>query len=199
MDTLFLDFASNQKAALLLRGSAVTSEICVDNKEEEEQILPKIEQMLSDAGSSFRALSRIVAVTGPGGFMSQRVGLAIANALSWSLHIPIAGLHLSDVWHARCSGDAVWLHATKKDLLFIRGFGSYATVWPDAVTIKLEEAVSALEAGTPFIGEVLPEQQAVVRCVQAKGLRPIADVLPGLVNGVTYKDPPLLPWYGRGA
>lgn len=199
MDTLFLDFASNRKAAVLLRGSAVTSEIFVDNKVEEEQILPKIEKMLSDAGLSLRTLSRIAAVTGPGGFMSQRVGLAIANALSWSLHIPIGGVHLSDVWHARCRGDAVWFHATKKELLFIRGFGSYAALWPDAVTISLENARAALKADTPFIGEVLPEQQAVLRSVPASGLRPIADVLPGLVDGLTYGEPPLLPWYGRGA
>lgn len=199
MDTLFLDFASNRKAALLIRESAVTSEICVDNKTEEEQLLPKIEYMLKDGGSSFQALARIAAVTGPGGFMSQRVGLAIANALSWSLHIPIGGVHLSDVWYARCPGDAVWFHATKKDLLFIRGFGSYATAWPDAVTISLEEAAAALESGTPFVGEVLPEQQAVLPSVPAKGLRPLADVLPGLVDSLTYKEPPLLPWYGRGA
>ena len=69
-------------------------------------------------------------------FMTIRVALSMANAMAYALKVPLAGMHLSDVWGARItrSGDAasprdwVWLHSTKKTHAFARGFGAHHQV-----------------------------------------------------------------------
>lgn len=218
MLTLFLDFCSHQKVIALVDGDRTIALKYVEDHTEESTIIPLIQDLLTEAETTryplptirssvpiqpFEKLSRIAAVTGPGGFMSQRVGLAVANALSWSLNIPIAGMHLSDLWHARAhrssliAQDFIWLHSTKKQLLFIRGFGSFAKSWPEPVTITLDELKTVSEG--QYVGEVLPEQAAVLRIKPLAALAPVSDVLPTITTTLSYTETPLTPWYGRGA
>lgn len=212
MRTLFLDFCSHQKTMAIVEDGETLTLQQIEDHTDESKIMPLIEDMLArtrktphrkirssatEPTKNFHALNRIAAVTGPGGFMSQRVGLSIANALAWSLKIPLGGLHLSDLYAARVSGDALWIHSTKKQLLFIRGLGTYAKQWPEPVTISLDD-LQKLTDGT-YIGEVLPEQAAVLRIKPYPMMKDLADILPKLVESVSYADTPLLPWYGRGA
>jgi len=197
MDTLFLDFCSNRKLFALVRDGKTVTERELQDHTDEASVMPAIEELVIQSGRTLSDLKRIAAVTGPGGFMSQRVGLAVSNALAWSLKIPIGGVHLSEVYAARVSGDALWIHSTKKQLLFLRGIGKFATTWPDAVTISLDE-LSALQKGA-YIGEVLPEQAAVLQIKPLGAMEDIAGVLPSLVETLAYDTKSLVPWYGRGA
>lgn len=197
MDTLFLDFCSNRKLFALVRDGKTVAECDLQDHTDEASVMPAIEELVAKAGRTLADINRIAAVTGPGGFMSQRVGLAVSNALAWSLQIPIAGVHLSEVYAARVSGDALWIHSTKKQLLFIRGLGKYAKTWPDAVTISLEE-LSTVKKGT-YVGEVLSEQSAVLQIKPLTMMKDIADVLPHLLKEIEYSTKPLIPWYGRGS
>lgn len=52
-------------------------------------LLPKIEELLADAGASFAELDGVVVGTGPGGFTGLRIGLAVAQGLSLAHQIPI--------------------------------------------------------------------------------------------------------------
>ncbi len=54
-------------------------------------ILAEIEKMLSTEQLSFQDLSGIVVFRGPGSFSSLRVGITVANTLSYSLKLPVAG------------------------------------------------------------------------------------------------------------
>lgn len=197
MDTLFLDFCSNKKILALVRdGKTVALHELLDHTDE-VSVMPAIEELMTKAGRTLKDIHRITAVTGPGGFMSQRVGLAVANALAWSLKIPIGGVHLSEVYAARVSGDALWIHSTKKLLLFIRGLGKLAKTWPDAVTITLDE-LSAMTTEV-YVGEVLPEQALLLHMKPLEAMKDIASVLPSIVEKLVYDTKPLTPWYGRGA
>ncbi len=196
MHTLFLDFCSHRKLFAVVSGTTVTDSELADHTDE-ATVLPAIEALVKRTGLSLHDISRIVAVTGPGGFMSQRVGLSIANALAWSLKIPIGGIHLSDLYARRISGDALWLHATKKKLLFIRGFGAYAKRWPEAVTITLDE-LNDIHDGV-YVGEVLPEQAADLRISPLATMASVSDVLPDTLETITYGTRALTPWYGREA
>lgn len=196
MPTLFLDFCSHRKLFALIRDGRVVSESALVDHTDESAVLPAIEALLQKDGRTFADIGRIAAVTGPGGFMSQRVGLSVANAVSWSLKIPIAGLHLSDLYAARISGDVFWIHSTKKQLLFIRGFGVHAKTWPEPLLITLDELKGV--TGT-YVGEVLPEQAAVLIATPLKTMKELTDVIPGIVEKATYVHTPLTPWYGRGA
>ena len=132
--------------------------------------------------------------------MSLRVGLSLANALAWSLKVPMAGVHLSDLWHARMpeESDALWLHSTKKELLFVRGFGNLAKEIPEAILVTFEELKKDIRDSADFIGELIPEHAKVLPVTMVENLRPADDVLPVILETLTYASAPLLPWYGRG-
>lgn len=60
-------------------------------------LLERIESFLTQQNLSWQELNGIVAYKGPGSFTSLRIGLTIANSLSYSLHIPIVGVS-GDNW-----------------------------------------------------------------------------------------------------
>lgn len=197
MDTLFLDFCSHKKLLALVRDGATVAESELQDHTDEASVMPSIEDLVTKAGRTLHDIGRIAVVTGPGGFMSQRVGLAVANALAWSLEVPIGGVHLCEVYGARVSGDALWIHSTKKQLLFVRGLGKFAKTWPEPITITLDE-LSSVKKGM-YVGEVLPEQAAALQIKPLTMMKDIAAVLPHLVDTLAYSTKPLIPWYGRGA
>ncbi len=197
MLTLFLDFCSHRKIIAVVRDGDTIVEKELADHTDEATVMPAVAECVHKAGSAFTKLERIAAVTGPGGFMSQRVGLSIANALSWSLKIPIGGLHLSDLYAMRVDGDALWIHSTKKQLLFIRGYGKYKAMWPEPVTITLDELQKVKEGS--YVGEVLPEQAAVLHIKPLAAMKPISDVVPNVLETISYGKTALVPWYGRGA
>lgn len=197
MDTLFLDFCSNTKLLALVRDGKTVAESALQDHTDEASVMPAIEELMMKARRTLGDVRRIAAVTGPGGFMSQRVGLAVANALAWGLKIPMAGVHLSDLYAARVSGDVLWIHSTKKQLLFVRGLGKLAKTWPEPITITLDE-LRAVKKGS-YVGEVLPEQALVLTIKPLDTMKDISVVLPSIVEHLTYDTKPLIPWYGRGA
>ncbi len=60
-----------------------------------EKLLLNLEKILLNQDKKWRlSLKGVIAVLGPGGFTSLRIGIATANALAWSLQIPICGVKL---------------------------------------------------------------------------------------------------------
>lgn len=57
-----------------------------------EELLARIEALLTDAGQVPAALGGIVVGTGPGAFTGLRVGIATAKGLAHALRLPIAGV-----------------------------------------------------------------------------------------------------------
>ncbi len=207
--TLFLDFASHQKSvALVTEKKTVLHNI--NDHTDESKLMPLIASMIEEMegvnplpAHRYSPLQRIVAVTGPGGFMSLRVGLSLANTLSWSLKIPIAGVHLSDLWHARATRPLLWLHSTKKELLFIRSFGEHQQEWPEPTLISLQDLRLVFESLPAtryplFTGELIEHQQNELGVKRAEAM-PLEEILPALCDDLTYDEKQLLPWYGRGA
>lgn len=212
--TLFLDFASHNKSIALIEGGETIAIEKVIDHTDEAALLPMIESMLknkpipynlspitsSDTKNAFKNLRRIVATTGPGGFMSLRVALSLGNTLAWSLNLPIAGIHLSDLWAARLpkNTNALWLHSTKKDALFVRGFGSLAKDIPSPTLVTLSDLVADIKDSADFVGELIEEHAQALPVSMVDGCTTLSDVLPTIVEHLTYQKPPLLPWYGRG-
>jgi tRNA threonylcarbamoyladenosine biosynthesis protein TsaB len=71
-----------------------------------ETIHTKIERQLSALGLTWRNLDGIVCYQGPGSFTGLRIGVTVANALAYSLSIPIV-----------TSGGVDWLAAGIKKQL----------------------------------------------------------------------------------
>ncbi len=112
----------------------------------------------------------------------------------------MAGVHLSDLWHARIhqEADVLWLHSTKKELLFVRGFGALAKDIPEPVLVTFEDVKKDIRDTADFIGELIPEHAKSLPVTMTEGVKPLTDILPALLETLTYGEPPLLPWYGRG-
>lgn len=56
-----------------------------------ETIHTKIDEILNKSSISLDDIEGIVAFKGPGSFTGLRIGLSVANALAYSLEIPIVG------------------------------------------------------------------------------------------------------------
>jgi tRNA threonylcarbamoyl adenosine modification protein YeaZ len=221
---LFLDFASGAQSIALVAADRTIACMPLPDRTDESALLPAIEGLLAGQGKTFQDLSRIAAVTGPGGFMSLRVGISLANALSFALGIPLAGVHLSEVWGARLfphpasrsargtplqahdpgEGKGVrtlWLHSTKREALFVRGYGEYEAQWPEPTLVSLS-ALSTFHFphSTWYVGELIDSQRAALPALKPlQDLHPLEDILPGLITRLSYERRQLEPWYGRGA
>ncbi|MCX6740525.1 MAG: tRNA (adenosine(37)-N6)-threonylcarbamoyltransferase complex dimerization subunit type 1 TsaB [Candidatus Parcubacteria bacterium] len=57
-----------------------------------EYLLKLIEKILKNNKIDPSDLKGIITITGPGPFTSLRIAVAVANALSYSLHIPVVGI-----------------------------------------------------------------------------------------------------------
>ncbi len=205
MHTLFIDLCSHSKFIACVDEEKTVALTSIQDHTDEADLMPAIERLLGGIDCRLNDLQRIAAITGPSGFMSQRVELSLANALAWSLKIPIAGLHLSDLWATRIPKPStpnpepfLWLHSTQKKSLFIRGFGALEKKWPDATLISVDDAGSGIPKNTLLIGELIPEHQELLLLKQMPNPEPVENVLPMLCEKQTYGDPPVLPWYGRG-
>lgn len=98
MNTLILDTADNKKITVCLKINSkeyIQTEKIKSNKT--QIILPMIDKILKKHSLDPEDLSEIRINAGPGSFTGLRVGLAIANALSFTLKIPINGKKVGEI------------------------------------------------------------------------------------------------------
>jgi tRNA threonylcarbamoyl adenosine modification protein YeaZ len=199
--TLFLDLASHEGCIACCDTAQVLAFEPASPGMRDDALIPAIERVLATANTSWQSLTHVACVTGPGGFTSLRVGVTCANTVADQRTLPIAGVHLSDVYHARSGkADCLWLHSTRKHELFVRGFGTYATNWPEPILVQLEEFVPLFPTNALWMGECIAEHSVALaaRSPQQAKLREVQEVLPALLAGLPYSNAPLMPWYGRG-
>jgi len=201
MKTLFLDLASHDGLLACIEGDAVAADVAIDRRIADHELMPIFDGALRDAGWKLSDIERIACVTGPGGFTSLRVAVSFVNALAWTLSVPAAAIHLSDLLRATTQeDDLLWLHSTKREQLFCRGFGKHAQAWLEPECLTLSRFEEACPAGASWIGELIPDHRAIADRLSFKEAkrRPTADVLPALVDELRYGREILRPWYGRG-
>lgn len=188
MNTLFLDLASHQNLIALVSDSVTATQ--VGEKWSDADIAVVLASVVPDLS----AVNRIACVIGPGGFTSLRIAATAANVLSDQLNVPSAGIHLADLYAARTEGDPLWLHSTKRDQLFIKG-----DKWAEPSCEHID-VISSLPNDGAWTGELIEEHETLVtnQGLTAAKLTPLDDVLPSFIEGLTYDDYLLEPWYGRG-
>jgi len=203
---VFLNLASHYGMIACVTEKSIVAQLTLHPKTNDHDLQEAYEQVLRQAQWDAEDITQLACVTGPGGFMSLRMAAAFTNALMFALHIPATGIHLSDLLHAQSfdchpeRGEGWWLHSTKKDLIFIRGFGRFASVKPNAECIPVSDLDTLLHAGDRYAGELLLEHHALI---ETKGLidaqmRHMDDVLPAFLHQLHYSDKQIEPWYGRG-
>lgn len=90
---LALKTASMETELALLNsdGSKIGQTEWQSGRELSEQLLSKIEALLTSHNLGFNDLTGIVAFEGPGSFTSLRIGLTVANTIAYAQAIPIVG------------------------------------------------------------------------------------------------------------
>ena len=105
---LFIDTASaDNRVAVLDNDLCVVEErVWSAGRDQAELVLPAVSELVGRSvakssgksvgisGGDFLKLERVIVVTGPGPFTGVRIGIAVANALSYALSIPATGVRL---------------------------------------------------------------------------------------------------------
>lgn len=202
MYTLFINNASQQGQIALCTGTECIAFIPIAARITEAELTADIESVLQTANIAYADVTHLACVHGPGGFTSLRMGVTAVNVIHTLLQIPIAAIHLADLHHARVQSQnttGVWLHSTKRDLVFIQGFGEYKKLWSDPTLLTITECKEKLPAKTNWCGELL--DQHVVDLGSCLGapleLESLQNILSNYLQSLTYVNTPIVPWYGR--
>ena len=89
---LFLDTSSSKQTIVKLGDNELIKESTYQHS---QVLIEMIQQLLSDKNLVVTDLTQIEVFTGPGSFTGLRVGVAVANALGYSLGIPVNGKTIS--------------------------------------------------------------------------------------------------------
>jgi tRNA threonylcarbamoyladenosine biosynthesis protein TsaB len=93
MKILYLDTSKEQAEIGLYDEDKVLTFISYQaHRELSSTILKKIEEILKNNQIRFQDLGGILCYLGPGSFTGLRIGVTLANSLSYGLNIPIEGI-----------------------------------------------------------------------------------------------------------
>jgi tRNA threonylcarbamoyl adenosine modification protein YeaZ len=82
----------------ILNNNRLIHEIAwISNADESERIFPNIQKLLNSCNCSFKQINKVLVINGPGSFTRLRIGVTIANALAFSLKIPIYSLNVFEL------------------------------------------------------------------------------------------------------
>ncbi len=208
MKALFINFASNNSGPdaeacfACVSDNETVAYAPIDHRLGDHQLLPALETVLQKAGWTYTDLTQIACIIGPGGFTSLRMAVSLANVLADQLQIPVAGIHLSDLYRARFDQQPlIWFHSTKKTDVFVRTFGIADTEWAEPTLVPIELLKLKTHTLIPsFTGELIPDHRDTLasRDLQPAILTPVATILPSFLQSQKYSKDLLQPWYGRG-
>lgn len=89
---LCIDTKDQKKVIVSLKNKGkVVKSLSEENKLGSQVLLPLIDKLLQAASCNLQTLEGIEVETGPGSFTGIRVGVSVANALGFSLNIPVNG------------------------------------------------------------------------------------------------------------
>ncbi|MFH1720548.1 MAG: tRNA (adenosine(37)-N6)-threonylcarbamoyltransferase complex dimerization subunit type 1 TsaB [Patescibacteria group bacterium] len=181
MLTLAMDTASSTTSIALLDGDKLLDERSwKSNQNEAEKLLPEIMKLVPDMYD----IKRIIAVSGPGSFTGLRVGVTVANTLSFLTKAELYGVDSFSVWGKRCDEGVLLIKAGRRE------------VFLDEKVREFDEVAEELK-GQKVFGDLLPEQKEKVDLVDESGIRSFGEVIGEIKLGEpvdiiqpNYKRPP---------
>ena len=92
MTTLIIDTSSEYCILALSKGDTLCAqELFLHENRLSQTLVPKISNLIIQAGSSLKELEQIAVGVGPGSYTGTRIGVAVARSLSYGLEIPLRG------------------------------------------------------------------------------------------------------------
>jgi tRNA threonylcarbamoyladenosine biosynthesis protein TsaB len=90
---LYIDSTQVEKVEISLKNTRgkIIDTMTSTQKKGSQVLLPQIAKLLKKHHLNVKDLTGVEVNVGPGSFTGTRVGVAIANALSFALHVPLNG------------------------------------------------------------------------------------------------------------
>ena len=88
---LYIDTSEAKKIKVQLKSDSIKKTLIIENQPGSQALLPAIVKILKQQKITLGQIKAIEVHTGPGSFTGLRVGVAVANALSYALKLPVNG------------------------------------------------------------------------------------------------------------
>lgn len=85
---LYIDTSNSEKLTIKLDDEEFVKQ---ESQRASQSLLPFIKEKLEEKNKPIHDLTSVEVHTGPGSFTGLRVGVSVAQALAWSLNIPVNG------------------------------------------------------------------------------------------------------------
>ena len=118
-----------------------------------ERLIPMIEAVFADAGTTLDTIDRIATTTGPGSFTGIRVGVATARGLGLALDVPVDGISTLSVLagldrrSGLASSDVLCVIDAKRDEVFVQPFDQTGHPIADAQMLDYADTAALARSG----------------------------------------------------
>jgi len=100
MITLAIDTASSHTSIALFEDGNISQELTWKSENNEaEKLMPAIEQMLNQNNLSYENIDQIYCVKGPGSFTGLRIGVTVANTISYLTNAKLCSISTFEYLH----------------------------------------------------------------------------------------------------
>jgi len=161
-DPLILGFDTSAAhcAAALLRGPDVLVQRQEDmTKGQAERLMPLLEEVLAEAGMTWKDLTALGVGIGPGNFTGVRIAVSAARALSFALKIPAIGVSATEAAAFDLPRPCRIVIPTRADQVIWQDF----TAEPQEGSRPQQAANGALPPGPAPAAPAVPPAVAIVR------------------------------------
>ena len=187
MKLLAIDTATERCSVALWVDGEILEQKRLLNRAHAEVILPMVDQVLAEAGSSLSQLDGIAFGRGPGGFTGVRVAVSVAQGLAFGTALPV--LPVSDL--AAVAAAAHRLHGAERILVCMDARMS-EVYWGAYEVADLELKMPGGEHISPPDRVTLPDTRTWYGA--GSGFLAYREALQGrLKSGIHGTDPSLLP------
>lgn len=201
---LYINTATKENHIALIRDNELLIENkWLSNRDETQKLLVSIEELLKTHKKSFDDLTHLFIINGPGGFTSLRVGITIANTISYLTKCKISSNTLFELRAFEIDPkikDYIIVHSATKREIFIEGKGKYTNNYNDINTQNFNEFLNFLSNNkkTPIIGELIPEHKEQIKTTSTVLQEPDQKAFLELISKAKWKENMIIePFYGR--
>lgn len=157
MKVLGINTASSYTAVVLMeKGVAEGENVLVGSKfwhsknDEASRLLPSIDELLKSASWSFSDLEEVYVVSGPGSFTGLRVGVTVANTITYLTGAKLFGIKTFEYWNLLYPGVPVVIFAGKGGIFL------------DSKLVNLPEVTTAFSGVKKVVGDISEDQKKIL-------------------------------------